>query len=893
MNPCNDKTCCECSTGLGGETYPLSSPVGTTNPAAATALIYRLGTHGTFKESMILRAAGEPGLIRHTTRDAASPMNAFFDAAAYLLDILCFYNERILNEGYLPTATERLSLLELARSIGYELHPGVAAATRLAFDVQIAPGMPETVQVEPGIQVQTIPLPGEDPQIFETIESVEALPAWNSFQPKQTRPQYWTTGKQDVTIDGVGLNLPLGSRLLLLYAPLEDDSWETMEIASVEEDYERKVTRYGFSQPLTVPSGPLAEGYPKVYKFSSEARVFGSNAPDWRTLPFDSKRAVLGLAEGAPIPYDNSFEWPNFVIHLPNDFSSRFDSFHTIATAALEHVEETSEATLMFMVSPGTGSLLFDPSLPQIQLFNEYKASTLSLDQEYKDTLTGSLVYLDDPAGKAVLEVIGVETISRSAFALSGKSTIVTADATKLEPFRDSVRSLTVLVGSRELALAEESDPSVVTGASVRLPSSLPELPLGRILSLEGVDADTGENAHLELTVKTLAPSGSEDAWDVTFEETIAENIERATALFRGNLAQASHGRSVVETPGHGDGRKRWLEVSLAQNPLTYVSSAKSPKGIASTLTVSIDGIDWAEADFFYGTGPEDEIHTVRHEDDGTPKIRFGDGVTGRRVPTGINNIKASYRTGLGESGNLEPGRLTNLMTRPLGLQNVYQPLIATGGEDPESRDNARTNAPLTMKTLDRLVSLSDYGDFARTYGGIAKAHSVWGRFGQNQGILLTIAGVNGAEVPDESELGRNFRASLERYRDPAVPFEVVNYQPRSFAVNAVLHTDERFDAENILGEATRFFETRYSFDSMQLGESVNSSDIISLLQSVAGVLGVDLDYLHFTENAATRETRLPARRGRTNFSGTIFPAELLTLDPAALSLTAVEETTN
>ena len=115
-----------------------------------------VGVHGTFKEAMRLAAAESPGLTPHTSRDDSSAAIAFIDAAAVLLDILTFYNERFINEGFLATATERLSLLEMARSIGYELKPGVAASTHLAFDVQISPGMPETVQIEPGVQVQSI-----------------------------------------------------------------------------------------------------------------------------------------------------------------------------------------------------------------------------------------------------------------------------------------------------------------------------------------------------------------------------------------------------------------------------------------------------------------------------------------------------------------------------------------------------------------------------------------------------------------------------------------------------------------------------------------------------------------------------------------------------------------
>ena len=53
-------------------------------------------------------------------------------------DVLTFYQERLANESFLRTASERRSILELARLIGYELHPGVAASGFLAFTLDDA-----------------------------------------------------------------------------------------------------------------------------------------------------------------------------------------------------------------------------------------------------------------------------------------------------------------------------------------------------------------------------------------------------------------------------------------------------------------------------------------------------------------------------------------------------------------------------------------------------------------------------------------------------------------------------------------------------------------------------------------------------------------------------------
>src|SRR5690606_5037072 len=75
--------------------------------------------------------------------------------------------------------------------------------------------------------------------------------------------------------------------------------------------------------------------------------------------------------------------------------------------------------------------------------------------------------------------------------------------------------------------------------------------------------------------------------------------------------------------------------------------------------------------------------------------IRFGDGVEGARLPTGTSNVRVQYRKGTGLAGNVAAGQLTTLLTRPLGVSEVSNPEPATGGDDPESLDRARENAPL------------------------------------------------------------------------------------------------------------------------------------------------------------------------------------------------------
>ena len=172
------------------------APVGRIeNAPGLPALRYRLSTHGEFLERMLHAVPRTPERIMPprplaalTSRSPDDPTVAMLDACAVVGDILTFYQERIANEGYLRTATERRSVLELARAIGYELSPGVAASVYLAFRVEDAPGAPLVSDIAAGWQVQSVPPQGKLPQVFETSAPLTARAEWNELRPRLTRP---------------------------------------------------------------------------------------------------------------------------------------------------------------------------------------------------------------------------------------------------------------------------------------------------------------------------------------------------------------------------------------------------------------------------------------------------------------------------------------------------------------------------------------------------------------------------------------------------------------------------------------------------------------------------------------------------------------------------------
>ena len=278
---------CHCCEGLTADT-----PVTVVNRPGLSAIAYRVGTQSQFKDSMLaaLSDITRPALQSLKTRDDDDFSIALLDAAATMADVLTFYQERIANESYLRTATERRSLLELARLIGYELRPGVAASAFLAFTMDDTPGAPLETTVDIGAKVQSIPGPNEKAQTFETVEKITARVEWNAIKPRQSKLVLPTRGDTSIWLRGAATNLKAGDLLLVVGRERENDqtndNWDVRRITAVAADYDRDLLQVtwqpglGSKTPLKDPSAN-----PRIYVLRQRASLFGHNAPDWDILP--------------------------------------------------------------------------------------------------------------------------------------------------------------------------------------------------------------------------------------------------------------------------------------------------------------------------------------------------------------------------------------------------------------------------------------------------------------------------------------------------------------------------------------------------------------------------------------------------------------------------------
>ena len=511
------------------------------------------------------------------------------------------------------------------------------------------------------------------------------------------------------------------------------------------------------------------------------------------------------------------------------------------------------------------------------------------LDTVYEGIAPGSLVLIQKPDHPVQINrVESVDICYRTAYGVSSRTTrlglLKYALPEEWYP-RDQtlgfLRDVVVHLRSEELSLIPLPVPETIDRQRVTLDGWYDGLEEGQKVIVTGQAKDLGGTFTGE--VATLrSPRVPQGLSEITFEKALAHDYIRDTVTIQANVALATHGETVQEVLGSGDAGQSFQRFSLRQPPLTYVGAATA-SGVATTLKVRVNDGLWQEVPTLYGQEANARVYVTRRDDNGRTTVIFGDGKTGARLPTGRENIRAEYRKGIGLGGRVGANQLSQLITRPLGVKSVTNPLASEGADDPESPARVRRNAPVTVRTLDRIVSLQDYEDFAQAFAGIAKALAAWDYEGTGRAVWLTVAGVDGTPVPPDGKPYQNLTDALSQAGNPRIPVHVVSFQPRFFQVRAKIRVAEDSLAADVLPAVESQLRLSFSFDARHFSQGVALSEVIAALQQVPGVKAVDLDKLFYSDEGEDGQPPEPppyltsAAARRVN--GVLIGAELLTLD--------------
>ena len=840
---------------------------------------------------------GLPGLRSRTADDFTL---ALADAWAVLAEIVGFHSARHYEQARLDLATELRSLIELSRLIGYQPDPGLAASASLAFTIDDAGATPE-VTIPIGTAVTSVPGPGEKAVTFETVEAVTARPAWNILLPRLTAPQVFTAAPATVLLAGTATNVVPGDGVVVPVG--HGRAFGIVTAVQVRSD-----------DPV-VPGVPGRPGWTRLTLAQLPAEQKAPAGDPASTVAFTPQQPVPGplldsLSPGGTTTLDSD----QLQAAAVNGGFTTADVF-----AALEVSRALPQSALVFRTQTGifggaAPALQSLPTTTQQQLTGAaaaaaagtFKASsavvwadsTLNLypgaaagagathvfcDTVVRAARPGPVVLRDGDTWR-LLTATSVDTQSLSVFTVSGRSSVLSVASGDLSAF--TIRRTGVYLAGELLPLASApvtSDlPADDAFDTIELDDWVDGLAGGQRVAVTGISATHPglAVAHVSTLRKVRHLLSSTGSTSLVLQDPLPDTVLRSSVRINANVAAATHGESRSEVLGSADGQNPRPSFTLSGSPLTYLPEAS---GSVPALTVYVNGLERDRVAALLD--PDEAGYVVRQDDQLNSTIQFGS-----PLPTGVINVRADYRVGLGAGARVKAGQLSMLASRPPGVRSVVNPQPASGGADPESVDDARRNAPVSVRALDRVVSLVDYADFARAYPGIAKAAAKGVTIGDRPGVEVSVAGAHGGNITSDSDVYRGLLSAFASGGDELVPVQLLACQRVAVRVGAALRLDPKRIADEVVQAATTAVTAALSFDARDLGQPVTASEIVEVLQSVPGVVSANIRVLcrlvgGLPEDAVTYR---PLLRPDPPAGSPSDAAALLTLDVASLDLQVV-----
>lgn len=270
------------------------------------------------------------------------------------------------------------------------------------------------------------------------------------------------------------------------------------------------------------------------------------------------------------------------------------------------------------------------------------------------------------------------------------------------------------------------------------LPTATQRQSLLNIAALLGYTVSNGTPAKGSVTFQTYANTPATTVPALTQLMSGFNAVTDTTVVYEVDPGQASYvvpanGGTLTLTVTQGETISNFT-VGTSTGLASQAMSLPQQGVIDGTVKVSVTqvggtAVQWSYVQFLGDYGPGDLVFTTFLDSAGLTWIQFGDNVNGS-IPVSGATVTATYRVGQGSAGNVAAGSVGTFLTPITGVatqlvSNVYQSTAMTGGTDPETNDQIRTNAPAAFTTIQRAVSLPDYQAIAQNVPGITAAMAV------------------------------------------------------------------------------------------------------------------------------------------------------------------------
>ena len=303
------------------------------------------------------------------------------------------------------------------------------------------------------------------------------------------------------------------------------------------------------------------------------------------------------------------------------------------------------------------------------------------------------------------------------------------------------------------------------------------------------------------------------------------------------NVVACGHGETQTsKILGSGDATKTNQQFVFDIKEVSFISDADFSSGVRAAIDIVVEGRTWKQVSTLIDSDPEDPHYQVQMNEDGTLIISFGGDGRGRRLPSGNNNVRISYRKGTGLNGNL-PAYAVNKVVKPHYLiDSVIQPIVSSGGNDLEAIESLKDNAPASVLALERAVSLSDFTHLAASNSSVwqAKAFRVLPGKSRSDKIEVAVVPANGGELGSLKTILQEF---LANHALPGVSITVVPYRSiiLDLIINFTLKEDE-FNVDIVSEQVRLTVLAAFILQNRPLGEALYRSQVYEVVEGVTGV---------------------------------------------------------
>jgi len=216
------------------------------------------------------------------------------------------------------------------------------------------------------------------------------------------------------------------------------------------------------------------------------------------------------------------------------------------------------------------------------------------------------------------------------------------------------------------------------------------------------------------------------------------------------------------------------LVLDGASNQERYLSGEEY---VDLSTVVVIASISWTRVTDFLDSGAADKHYKVEMDDELHAVLIFGDGVNGAK-PSGTGTC--NYKTGGGVAANgIQVATITKLtdtiydaLAAPMDM-TVSNAASPSGGQDEESLDEAREQAPASIRTSDRTVSRTDYEENSEEVPGVARALAL----GRKEDASININTTHVWIVPDGGGAPSGaLKTAVETYLEDTKPMVITAF---------------------------------------------------------------------------------------------------------------------